>query len=97
VVEFYLEWLEELDSTDDSDRFAAVAAGLANLAIGATDATVYDIERIIPSTPDDAVRILKQWPLSEYAPTLAARLQAVSQREVGEPIIPKVMEIWGLA
>jgi hypothetical protein len=97
VVEFYLEWLEELDSTEDYDSFAAVAAGFANLAIGATDAMVYDIERIIPSTPDDAVRILKKWPLSEYAPTLAARLQAIAQREEGEPIIPEVMEIWGLA
>jgi hypothetical protein len=96
VVEFYLEWLEDLDSTDDYESFAAVAAGFANLAIGATDATVYDIERIIPSTPDDAVRILKKWPLSEYAPTLAARLQAIAQREVDEPIIPEVMEIWGL-
>jgi len=96
VVEFYLEWLEELDSRDDCDRFAAVAAGFANLAIGATDAIVYDIERIIPSTPDNAVRILKQWPLSEYATTIASRLKDVARREEGEPIIPTVMSIWGL-
>ncbi len=96
VVEFYLEWLEELDSLDDCDRFAAVAAGFANLAIGATDAIVYDIERIIPSTPDNAVRILNQWPLSEYATTIASRLNDVARREEGEPVIPTVMSIWGL-
>jgi hypothetical protein len=97
MVEFYLEWLEELDSREDCDIFAAVAAGFANLAIGATDATVYDIERIIPSTPDSAVRILKQWPLSEYAASIALRLGDVAKREEGEPIMPEVMAIWGLA
>ena len=97
VVEFYLEWLEELDSREGADSFAAVAAGFANLAIGATDETVYDIERIIPSKPDSAVRILKQWPLAEYAASIAARLEAVARREEGEPIIPEVMAIWGLA
>lgn len=96
VVEFYLEWLEELDSQQDFDNFAAVAAGFANLAIGATDDTVYDIERVIPSTPDNAVRILKQWPLAEYAASIAPRLEAVARREEGEPIIPEVMSIWGM-
>lgn len=97
VAEFYLEWLEELDSREDCDIFAAVAAGFANLAIGATDAIVYDIERVIPSTPDNAVRILNQWPLSDYAARIASRLQNVAEREEGEPIIPEVMSIWGLA
>ena len=96
MVEFYLEWLEQLDSQDDCDSFAAVAAGVANLAIGATDATVYDIERVIPSTTDNAVRILKQWTLPEYAATIASRLEDIAQREEGEPIIPEVMSIWGL-
>lgn len=97
VAEFYLEWLEELDSRDDCDIFAAVAAGFANLAIGATDAIVYDIERVIPSTPDNAVRILNQWPLPDYAARIASRLQNVAKREEGDPIIPEVMSIWGLA
>ncbi len=96
VVEFYLKWLEELDSRNDCDSFAAVAAGLANLAIGVSDDTVYDIERVIPSTPDNAVRILNQWPLAEYAATIALRLKLVAHREEGEPIIPEVMSIWGL-
>jgi hypothetical protein len=96
VAEFYLDWLETLDSRDDCDIFAAVAAGFANLALGSTDAIVYDIERVIPSTPDNAVRILKQWPLSEYAAGIASRLRDIAGREEGEPIIPEVMSIWGL-
>lgn len=96
VAEFYLEWLEVLDSAADCDIYAAVAAGFANLAIGASDETVYDIERIIPSTPDNAVRVLNQWPLSEYAATIASRLEKIAQREEGEPIIPVVMSMWGL-
>lgn len=97
VVEFYLEWLEELDSRNDPDLFATVAAGFANLAIGASDGVVYDIERVIPSRPDNAVRIVHQWPLSEYAARIAPRLQQVAEREEGEPIIPEVMSIWGLS
>jgi hypothetical protein len=97
VIEFFLEWLEALDCSEDSDVFAAVAAAFANLAIGATDGVVYDIERVIPSTPDNAVRILKQWPLTEYAASIAGRLHDIAEREVGEPIVPEVMSIWGLS
>ena len=97
VVEFYLEWLEALDSGKSAEVFAAVAAGFANLAIGATDGVVYDIERVIPSTPDNAIRIIHQWSLADYAATIATRLQHVAEREEGEPIIPEVMSIWGLA
>jgi hypothetical protein len=97
VIEFYLEWLETLDCREDCDIFAAVAAGFANLAIGSTDGIVYDIERVIPSAPDNAVRILNQWSLSDYAATIASRLQDIAEREEGEPIIPEVMSIWGLS
>ena len=97
VIEFYLEWLEALDCREESDIFAAVAAGFANLAIGSTDGIVYDIERVIPSTPDNAVRILNQWSLPEYAATIASRLHDIAEREEGEPIIPEVMSIWGLS
>lgn len=97
VVEFYLGWLEELDSRTECDTFAIIAAGLANLASTAADATVYDIERLIPSTPDHAVRVLQQWTLSEYAANMASRLEDVAHREEGEPIIPVVMNMWGLA
>lgn len=96
VVEFYLEWLEGLDSRTECDSYAAVAAGFANLAIGASDETVHDIERVIPSSPDNAVRIINQWTLSEYAVSIASRLEDVARREEGEPIMPVVMSMWGL-
>lgn len=96
VVEFYLEWLEDLDSRTECESYAAVAAGFANLAIGASDETVHDIERVIPSSPDNAVRIINQWPLSEYAVSITSRLEDVARREEGEPIMPVVMSMWGL-
>ncbi len=96
VIEFYLSWLESLDSQQECDLFETVAAGFANLAIAATDPVVYDIERIIPSTPENAVRILAQWPFAEYAASIRPRLEAVAQREEGEPIMPIVMSSWGL-
>lgn len=96
VIEFYLEWLEALDSESQCDSYGAVAAGFANLAIGVSDAVVHDIERVIPSTPGNALRTLNQWPLSEYAAGIALRLEDLARREEGEPIMPDVMSIWGL-
>ena len=97
MVEFYLVWLEALDSKDDCDLYGAVAAGLANLAMSSTDQTVYDIEREIPSTPDNPIRLIAQWPLSEYAASIKGRLERIALKEQGQPIMPVVMSVWGLS
>ena len=94
VVEFYLDWLEQLDSLVEEDVFGAVAAGLANLVLGEHDGVVYDIERVIPSTRENAVQLLEQWTLAEYAAIIAPRMQALADREQGEAIMPEVLSIW---
>ncbi len=96
VVEFYLDWLEQLDSLVEEETFGAVAAGLANLVIGDTDGMVYDIERVIPSTRDNAVQVLDQWSLADFAEIIAPRLQMLTEMEQGEPVMPEVMSIWHL-
>ena len=96
LVEFYLDWLEQLDSRNDEDLFGAVAAGLANQAIHHEQEPVYDLERVIPATPDEPVRLIDQWTFADYARTIAPRLQLLAAREEGEPIIPEVMKLWGL-
>ncbi len=94
VVEFYLDWLEQLDSLVEEDVFGAVAAGLANLVLGEHDGVVYDIERVIPSTRENAVQLLEQWTLAEYAAIIAPRMQELADREQGEAIMPEVLSIW---
>ena len=94
VVEFYLDWLEQLDSLVEEDVFGAVAAGLANLVLGEHDGVVYDIERVLPSTRENAVQLLEQWTLAEYAAIIAPRMQALADREQGEAIMPEVLSIW---
>lgn len=94
VVVFYLDWLGQLDSLVEEDLFGAVAAGLANLALGEHDGMVYDIERVIPSTRENAVQVLNQWPIAEYATIIAPRMQELADREQGESIMPEVLSIW---
>ena len=96
VVEFYLDWLEQLDSVRDADAYGAVAAGLANLAISHDRGPVHDIERVIPGTPEEAVRIVQQWTFADYAALIAPRLQVLAEREEGEPVITEVMAIWNI-
>ena len=97
MAEFYLDWLEALDSKNDCDLYGAVAAGLANLAMSSIDQTVYDIERVIPSTPENPIRLLAKWPLSEYASSIKGRLEHIARQEQGQPILPVVMSVWGLS
>ena len=94
VVEFYLDWLEQLDSLVEEDLFGAVAAGLANLVLGEHDGIVYDIERVIPSTRENAVQLIGQWTLAEYAAIIAPRMQELADKEQGEAIMPEVLSIW---
>ena len=96
LVDFYLDWLEETDSSENADIFGAVAAGLANLALTVPDQTVYDIERIFPSSPDNAVNVLEKWTFADYARLIEPRLRTLAVKECGEPVLPQVIEAWGL-
>ncbi len=96
IVEFYLEWLESLDSLSDEGRYGTVAAGLANLALSTSDSTVYELEWVIPSRPDNAVQMTERWRLAEFAAKIKQRMNAIACREEGEPIMPVVMEAWGI-
>ncbi|TLM67390.1 MAG: hypothetical protein FDZ69_04660 [Deltaproteobacteria bacterium] len=95
-IEFYLDWLGELDSERDASLYGAVAAGLANQVLGARDMVVRDIERSFPVGAGEPVEVKKKWPLKDYAKIIAPRLNAITARETGEPIMPHVLKVWGL-
>jgi hypothetical protein len=94
VIDFYVTWLEELKGDYDEAVFGTVAAALCNLVRGASDPIVRSIERVFPSTPDNAVRVLGSWPLQEYAKTVRPRLQAIARREKEPRVMPYVLEAW---
>lgn len=96
IIEFYLTWLEELKGDYDEAVFGTVAAALCNLIRGASDPVVRSIERVFPSTPDNAVRLLGSSPLQEYAKTVMPRLRAIANREKEPRVMPYVLEAWSL-
>lgn len=96
LIDFYLDWLEETDSEENADVYGAVAAGFANLALTVTDQTVYEIERVFPASPENAVKVLQKWTFADYARSIEPRLRALAVKERGEPVLPQVIEAWGL-
>lgn len=95
-IEFYLSWLEALVSDNDEQSFGAVAAHLFNLPQCDPDAMVHSIERVFPSTADNAITTLESWPLSEYAKRISPRLRAIADKENEPKIMSHVLEAWGL-
>jgi hypothetical protein len=96
VIEFYLTWLEELKGDYDDAVFGTIAAALINLIRESSSPVVHSIERVFPSTPDNAIRQLGNWPLKEYAKSVIPRLKAIAKREKEPSVMPYVIDAWKL-
>ncbi len=96
TIEFYLSWLEDFKGAYDDAIFGTIAAALCNLIRGASEPIVRSIERVFPSTPENAIRVLKSWPLEEYAKTVVRRLRAIAKWEKDPKVTPYVLEAWSL-
>jgi hypothetical protein len=94
VIDFYITWLEELKGDYGDAVFGTIAAALCKLIRGASGSVVRSIERVFPSTRDNAIRLLRSWPLQEYAKTVVPRLQAIARREKEPRVMPYVLEAW---
>ena len=96
LVEFYVSWLEELTGEYDGPVFGLVAGALARLVNEAEEPVVRSIERVFPSTPENAIRVLRSWSLKEYAAMLMTRLKAIAMWEKDPKVMPDVLRIWSL-
>lgn len=99
VVDFYLEWLEEILGRPEWDgQFGAVAGRLAGLARTLEGEVLLDLRRNFGLVESVApVEVEAQTPVGEYAPAVVARLQAMIPQETEPKLLPDVVLEWRLA
>lgn len=100
AVRFWLGWAESLaaESDDQSqDVFGSVASALALLARNNKSKRVVDIRRRLPCTAKgDAVEVLQEWTVQQYAEIVAPRFYALEAGEEPPRVFSTVIELWGL-
>ena len=52
TVEFFVDWLEELQAAGEEDRFGSVAGGLAGMPAAMLHPLILDGQRVMPARPD---------------------------------------------
>ena len=100
AVRFWLGWAESLaaESDDQSqDIFGSVASALALLARNNKSKRVVDVRRHLPCTAySDAVEVLQEWTVQQYAEIVAPRFYALEASEESPKVFSTVIELWGL-
>jgi hypothetical protein len=98
VIDFFLDWLEATVE-EGGESFGAAASALVIMHRDTLQPIVLDVERKFPVTeqaPDDAIRLLRQWSLTEYAKVIEPRLRSLIDRESSPRLLPYVLDQWGL-
>src|SRR5262249_47450784 len=101
VVDFYLDWLDELVDRDDDDGqriFGHVVAGLRRVADARTVPFIRDGLRPFPVPQGEDVRWpdFKQIDPQEFAASIASRLFDLERRETAPKIMPLAIRAFGL-
>ena len=94
TIDFYVTWLEQLQRRYDEAVFGIICAALCNLVQSASEPVVRSIERVFPSTPGNAIRLLKCWPLPQYSRLVVRRLKAIARWEPDPRLVPYVIDAW---
>jgi hypothetical protein len=99
-IEFLLDWLEQLKGDERYGRFGALAGGLGYARKTMHEPLVGTGERPFPATsvtPDQARRIRRAISIAEYTERIAPRLRELERAETEPKVMPRIMEIWGVA
>jgi len=99
VVEFYLDWLDELIDRGDYEGlaiFGHVAAGLYRLADARSVPFIADGQRPFPVPRDAAWPGWKQIDLQEFAASIASRVLDLKEREAPPKVLPHAIRAFGL-
>jgi hypothetical protein len=99
VVDFYLDWADELVEEDDDDSqgiFGDVVAGLWRLGQLRRVPAIFDGLRPFPSPDDGQWPNLHLIPFDEFAQSISERLFDLEQREAAPRIIPRAIRAFGL-
>jgi hypothetical protein len=92
IIEFYMDWLEELLEEGNEQAFGIISAGFVKLFMQPKMPTVTSIKRLFPATLDNAIEILDEWPIEEYVSSVLPRLQHIAEMETMPRIFPEVIQ-----
>ena len=96
---FLLEWLEEAQAAKDHARSQAIAAALTvdidEIEQAESDATAPEVTG--PPSLLLSCEPFANLPVREFARHIEPRLRALAEHEIGRPVMPAVLEGWGLA
>ena len=100
VIEFYLDWIEELIDEDDFESesiIGHVIAGLYRVAKFNNYDFILDGLRPFPTSQQDTSKgSMKQIPVKEFAQSISHRLYELERRENDPKIMPHVIRAFGL-
>ena len=97
TVEFFIDWLEELEGGFEDARFGAIASGLVMARRRAQMEAVFDAERNFPDGRDvEPIELKESWTIDEYAQHIAPRLRKLADEEPPPKVMPVVLAEWGL-
>lgn len=95
VVEFYLDWLEELMEGGVESAFGAVASALVLMLRHETQGTVFEVRRGFGMREGEPpAELLEQQTFSEYFEQVRPRMEAIALRETEPKVMPEVIAAW---
>ena len=96
TIEFFVEWLEELDAANKSHAFGHIASGLVILRRAASDDTVIDGRRRFPMPRKGDVYLpgMRFLDLDQVAEIIGPRLLRLETIEAAPRIMPRVTAAW---
>ncbi len=96
---FLLEWLEEAKAGKDHARSRAIAAALTVDAEEIEKLEKGDEDPEVTSPPSllSASDPFFYIPITEFAQHIEPRLRVLAEHETGWPVVPPILEGWGLA
>lgn len=95
MIEFYLDWLEELNGPQYEAEFGSLASGLVNMVQKDGMGVVVEVEREFGAvTSDNPIRPVRQVPFSDYFREVLVRMEALAATETDPKIMPEVIDRW---
>lgn len=95
MIDFYLKWLEELNTSETETEFGALASGLVNMVQNDKYGVVTALERRYGQPDaDPPIETVFRQSFSDYFSTIEDRMQKIADVENEPKIMPTVIARW---
>jgi hypothetical protein len=95
MIEFYLDWLSDLNSPQKEMEFGSLASGLVNMIQQDNSGMVSSVERRYGHRDAEfPVELVSQVPFAEYFSEIEDRMQEIANMETAPKIMPSIIERW---